>query len=42
MKLTTLTDVYRTVSGQGGAEIILDEDTIVKARRCIDRMIELG
>lgn len=42
MKLTTLTDVYRTVSGQGGAEITLDEDTIVKARRCIDRMIELG
>lgn len=42
MKLTTLVDVYHAVSGEGGDEILLDADTIVKARKCIDRMIELG
>ena len=42
MKLTTLMDVYHAVSGRGGDEILLEADTIEKARRCIDRMIELG
>ncbi|MHB1152501.1 MAG: quinolinate synthase NadA [Eubacteriales bacterium] len=42
MKLTTLMDVYSCVSGSGGEEIILDEITIHEARKCIDKMIELG
>lgn len=42
MKITTLVDVYNVIHGEGGEEIILDEDTINKARVCIDKMIELG
>lgn len=42
MKATTLVDVYRVLRGEFGEEIIMDEETIVKARRCIDKMIELG
>ncbi len=42
MKATTLMDVYRAVAGEGGEEIILDEDTMRDARKCIDKMIELG
>lgn len=42
MKLTTIIDVYNTVLGTGGEEIILDKDTISKAVNCINKMIELG
>lgn len=42
MKATTLVDVLHCVKGEAGEEIILDDETIVKARRCIDKMIELG
>lgn len=42
MKLTTLPDVYRSIMGTVGKEILLDNDTISKARKCIDKMIELG
>lgn len=42
MKATTLVDVYDCVRGAGGEEIILDEQTLRKARRCIDEMIRLG
>ncbi len=42
MKLTTIIDVYNTVNGTGGEEIILDDDTIEKAVSCINKMIELG
>ena len=42
MKATTLVDVYNTLRGCAGEEITLDEDTMKKARVCIDRMIELG
>ncbi len=42
MKLTTLPDVYNLLQGRGGEEITLDADTMTAARRCIDRMIELG
>lgn len=42
MKATTLVDVYNTMRGNGGEEIILDNDTMTKARVCIDKMIELG
>lgn len=42
MKITTLADVYNVLRGAGGEEITLDEETRLGARRCIDRMIELG
>ena len=42
MKLSTLTDVYNAVAGRGGEEIVLDAETISKARGCIDAMIALG
>lgn len=42
MKLSTLTDVYNAVTGNGGEEIVLDDETIRKARVCIDAMIALG
>lgn len=42
MKATTLTDVYNILVENGGEEITLDEYTMVNARKCIDKMIELG
>ena len=42
MKLTTLGDVYQCVKGTGGEEIKLDEEVRIKAKRCIDSMLELG
>ncbi|MDD6826156.1 MAG: quinolinate synthase NadA [Oscillospiraceae bacterium] len=42
MKCTTLMDVYNAVISNGGEEIIMDSQTIKDAKRCIDRMIELG
>ena len=42
MKLTTLPDVYACLTGTGGEEIFLDEQTRVQAVKCIDKMIELG
>ena len=42
MKLTTLGDVYQCVKGTGGEEIKLDEEVRIKAKRCIDTMLELG
>ncbi len=42
MKLTTLPDVYRCVTGTGGEEIALSADVIEKARKCIDEMLRLG
>lgn len=42
MKATSLVDVYHAVAGTGGEQIELDEETISKARVCIDKMIELG
>lgn len=42
MKLTTLGDVYQYVKGTGGEEIKLDEEVRIKAKRCIDTMLELG
>ncbi len=42
MKMTTLMDVYGSVAGTAGEEIILKDETIRDARKCIDRMIELG
>lgn len=42
MKETTLVDVYRTIVGNGGEEIFLDNETMTKASKCINKMIELG
>ena len=47
MKLTTLPDIYNTLVGIGGGdgdafEIIMDDELITKARKCIDEMIRLG
>ena len=42
MKSTSLVDVYNAVCGTGGENITLPDDTMKKARVCIDRMIELG
>lgn len=42
MKKSTLPDVYNVLIERGGAEITLDEETIAKARKCIDEMLRLG
>jgi quinolinate synthase len=42
MRLTTLSDVYHALTGQGGEEIILDEEIRTKAKHTIDEMIRLG
>lgn len=42
MKLTTIVDLLNCVKGIGGEEIELDEDVRLGAKRCIDKMIELG
>lgn len=42
MKITTLVDVWRCVSGGGGEEIVLADNVLKDARKCIDKMIELG
>ena len=42
MKLITLGDVYQCVKGTGEEEIKLDEEVRIKAKRCIDTMLELG
>ena len=42
MRLTTLGDVYAAVKGLAGEQIILPDDTIEKAKKCIDVMLELG
>lgn len=41
MKLTTLSDVLSCCRGEG-EEIVLDEPTRLAAKRCIDKMIEIG
>ena len=42
MKLTTLTGVLDFLKTGKGEEIILDDETISKARHCIDEMLRLG
>ena len=42
MKATTLIDVLDCCKGTGGEEIVLDDETIRDARKCIDAMISLG
>ncbi len=42
MKATTLVDVLNCCKGEGGEIIELDEEVRLGAKRCIDKMIELG
>lgn len=42
MKATTLVDVLNCCKGNGGEIIELDEEIRLGAKRCIDKMIELG
>ncbi len=42
MKSTTLPMVLDCVKGQGGEEIEMSPEMIAQARKCIDKMIELG
>ena len=42
MKLTMLPDIYRCLQGVGGEEIVLPENVMQGAGRCIRRMVELG
>ena len=42
MRITTLVDVLRAVNGTGGEEIVLSNETITAAKRCIDTMMELN
>lgn len=42
MKITTLPDVFNCLCGRGGEEIVLDEETRVKAVKSIEKMIEYG
>lgn len=42
MRMTTLMDVYHSVAGTGGEEMVMSDELIEAARKPIDRMIELG
>lgn len=42
MKLTTLADVYRMVAYGDAEEITMPEEVRLGAKKCIDRMLELG
>lgn len=42
MSATTLMDVYRTVKGIGGEEIVMSDELITSSRKCIDEMLRLG
>ncbi len=42
MKLTTLPDVLGCILGTAGEEIVLPEETRVKAKSCIDEMLRMG
>lgn len=42
MKLTTLGDVLDCINGEAGEAIVMDEDTRLQAKNCIDKMIAYG
>ena len=42
MKVTTLADVYNCLNGDGGEEIIMSQELLSSAVKCIDKMIEYG
>lgn len=42
MKLTTLPDVYKALTGTGGEDLQMEPHVMKQARKCIDEMIRLG
>ena len=42
MKLTTLSGVLSCLKGEAGEEIVMDEETRLGAKKCIDEMLRLG
>lgn len=42
MRSTTLVDVLACLSGKGGEEMVMDEDTRLAAVKCIEKMMEYG
>ena len=42
MKTTTLADVLRCVEMTGGEEIVLSDEVMEKAKKCLDTMLTLG
>lgn len=42
MKATTLADVYHCLKGDGGEEMIMDEQLVSSAVKCIEEMIKYG
>ncbi len=42
MQLTKLSSVLHCLNGTGGEEITMPEETRLQAKKCIDRMLELG
>lgn len=42
MKVTTLMDIYHCLKGNGGEEIVLPQNIMDGAGKCIQRMVELG
>lgn len=42
MKLTTLVDIYNCLIGEAGEEITLSDETRIKAKKCIDAMLEMS
>lgn len=42
MQATTLMDVYRSVKGIAGEEIVMSDELITSSRKCIDEMLRLG
>lgn len=42
MKVTTLMDIYHCMKGNGGEEIVLPQNIMDGAGKCIHRMVELG
>ncbi len=42
MKATTLADVYNCLKGNGGEEIVMEEELRLAAVKCIEKMIDYG
>ncbi len=42
MQLTKISSVLHCLNGTGGEEIAMPEDMRLQAKKCIDRMLELG
>lgn len=42
MKITKLTDILAFLKGENTTEIVIEEETLKKARHCIDEMLRLG